>query len=223
MRRELFPLVSADVALFSLGDDRLQVLLARRALAPHAGLWSLPGAVLKPERDRSLEDTARRALREKLGVEVPYLHQLKVFDGAERDPRGWSLSILYFALLSRDTVQAAAQSKVDDVRWVDADTVKRLAFDHDEHVKAARDALRRRVREQALPFPLMPAKFTLTQLQRVVELILREGPNDPLVLDKGAFRRRLAGNMDLEPAEGEFERGAQRPAQLYRAAPDFRF
>jgi ADP-ribose pyrophosphatase YjhB (NUDIX family) len=162
-------------------------------------------------------------LREKLGVEVPYLRQLKVFDGVGRDPRGWSLSILYCALLSQDAVQAAARSKVDDVRWVDANTVGRLAFDHSEHVAAARDALRGRVRDQALPLHLMPEKFTLTQLQRVCELILRDGSDDPLALDKGAFRRRLARSEDFAPVEGEFERGAQRPAQLYRVAPGFRF
>lgn len=223
MSRDLYPLVSADVALFSLGDEVLQVLLARRTQAPFKGLWALPGSVLKPELDRGLEDTARRALREKLGVDVPYLQQLKVFDGATRDPRGWSLSVLHCALLSRDVVQAAARSKVDDVHWVDADAISKLAFDHRQQVAEARDELRRRVRDQALPLHLLPERFTLSQLQRVCELILREGADDPLTLDKGAFRRRLAGSNDFEPVVGEFVRGPQRPAQLYRATLGFRF
>lgn len=223
MNHKLFPLVSADIALFSLGDDRLQVLLVRRTDAPHKGHWALPGAVLKPEIDQRLEDTARRALREKLGVEVPFLQQLRVFDGPLRDPRGWSVSVLYCALLQRDRVRATAQFRVDEICWADADAVGDLAFDHRAHVAAARDDLRGRVRDRALPLHLLPEKFTLTQLQRVCELVLRQDSSDPLALDKGAFRRRLTGCQDFEAVEGEFERGPQRPAQLYRASPGFRF
>ena len=92
MTKTLFPLVSADVALFSIGDGCLQVLLVQRAQAPAAGQWALQGAVLKPDIDRDLEATARRALRDKISVEVPYLEQLQTFAGADRDPRGWSLA-----------------------------------------------------------------------------------------------------------------------------------
>ena len=59
MTKQLYPLVSADVALFSIGDGCLQVLLVQRAQEPAAGQWALPGAVLKPEIDRDLEATAR--------------------------------------------------------------------------------------------------------------------------------------------------------------------
>ena len=63
----------------------------------------------------------------------------------------------------------------------------------------------------------LPPKFTLTQLQRTVEAILgRE-------VEKSAFRRRLKGDATLEEVPGEFERGVQRPAQLYRASEGFVF
>jgi 8-oxo-dGTP diphosphatase len=64
---------------------------------------------------------------------------------------------------------------------------------------------------------LLPAKFTLTDLQRACEAILgRE-------LDKGAFRRKIADQPTLVLVPGEYVRGPQRPAQLYRAAADFSF
>jgi 8-oxo-dGTP diphosphatase len=64
---------------------------------------------------------------------------------------------------------------------------------------------------------LLPAKFTLTDLQRACEAILGRA------LDKGAFRRKVADQPTLIPVRGEFLRGAQRPAQLYRAAAHFNF
>ena len=137
MSRQLFPLVSADVALFSIGDRCLQVLLVQRSQEPAAGRWALPGAVLKPDVDHDLEATARRALRDKVSVEVPFLEQLRTFAGADRDPRGWSLGVLHYALLPRDQVQAVVRSKVEDARWADADIghaadfMKRLVGDSD--------------------------------------------------------------------------------------------
>lgn len=224
MSRQLYPLVSADVALFSIGDGCLQVLLVQRAQEPAAGKWALPGAVLKPEIDRDLEATARRALRDKISVEVPYLAQLHAFAGADRDPRGWSLGVLYYALLPREQVQALVRRKVEVVRWANADTEGRdLAFDHAEQLRAARSALRQRVGEHALPLHLMPERFTLTQLQRVCEVIQAPGGGEIVALDKGAFRRRFAGSPDIVAIPGEFEGGAQRPAQLFRVAPGFRF
>jgi len=222
MKTILNPLVSADVALFSIGEGVLQVLLVKRALEPQKGAWALPAAVLKPEIDRHLESTARRALRDKLGVEVPYLQQVRTFDGADRDPRGWSLSVLHYALLTRDLVHARPVSRVDNVRWADANDAGDLAFDHAEQLAVARSVLLDRVRD-ALPLHLMPQKFTLTQLQRVCELILTTNRRKPATLDKGAFRRRWARSPDLVAVPDEFETGVQRPAQLYRAAPGFRF
>jgi 8-oxo-dGTP diphosphatase len=224
MAKMLYPLVSADVALFSVGGDRLQVLLVQREQDPAAGAWALPGAILKPQEDEDLESTARRALHEKIGVEVPYLEQLRTFAGARRDPRGWSVAVLHCALLPRDRVQAVVRAAVEQVRWFDADEVGQpLAFDHERQLQLAREALRQRVQEHALPLHLMPERFTLTQLQRVCEAILAHGSGKDFKLDKGAFRRRFARSTDIVEIPGEFEHGAQRPAQLFRVAPGFRF
>lgn len=215
---KLFPLVSADVALFSVGEDRLQVLLVKRAQDPHLGRWALPGAVLKPELDRDLERTARRALRDKVSVEVPHLEQVGTFSGSDRDPRGWSIGVLFLALLPRDQVQAIVRSKIEAVKWADADNAGRgLAFDHALQLGAARQALRDKVDRYALPLHLLPERFTLTELQRSCEAILGHS------LDKSVFRRRLKTSLDIVELADEFARGAQRPAQLYRARDGFSF
>ena len=136
--RPLFPLVLADVALFSVADDRLQVLLTKRARAPAAGRWALPGGILKPALDVSLEDTALRVLRDKVHVDIPHIEQVHTFSGPSRDERGWSVTVLFYALLPRDRLQAAVSPKVEEVRWSDAaDPGVQLAFDHEALLAAA--------------------------------------------------------------------------------------
>lgn len=218
MITKLFPLVSSDVALFSVDDGKLHVLLVKRAQAPFLGRWALPGAVLKPEVDVDLEATARRALRDKVSVEVPYLEQVGTFSGADRDPRGWSIGALFLALLPRDQVNAIVRSKVEAVKWADADHASRaLAFDHGSQLSVALRTLRDKVDRYALPLHLLPERFTLTELQRSCEAILGRP------LDKSVFRRRLKNSSDIVEVPDAYVRGAQRPAQLYRARDGFRF
>ncbi len=214
----LFPLISADVALFSVEQDSLQVLLVRRAQEPEAQRWALPGAVLKPDRDTDLEATVRRALRDKVSVEIPHLEQVRTYGGQDRDPRGWSIAVLFYALLPRDQVQAVVRSKVEAVKWADASKPgARLAFDHGVQLADALGVLQAKVERYALPLHLLPERFTLTELQRTCEAVLGRP------LDKSAFRRRLKVSEDLEVIPDEFVVGPQRPAQLYRARVGFQF
>jgi len=216
---QLHPLVSADVALFSLVDGVLSVLLVQRANDPERARWALPGGVLDPARDRSLEDTARRTLRDKTGLRVvPYLTQVHTYGGPDRDPRGWSISVLFHALLPYDQVPAVVGNRVEAVTWRDTGRLGRgLAFDHARLVAEALARLHDVVGSRVLPLHLLPEQFTLTELQTVVERILG------VPLEKSAFRRRLKDDPSLEPIEGAFQGGRQRPAQLYRAAQGFVF
>jgi len=217
-RKRLFPIVTADVALFTLADYRLRVLLIRRANNPTPGGWALPGTVLKPDLDRNVDDAALRALASKTRVVLPHLEQVTTSSGPDRDPRGWSVSVLYYALLPSDQVQAVAGDKTEAIEWCDPERPgHRLTFDHSQLLARALATLQDKVERGALPLHLLPAKFTLTDLQRACEAILgRE-------LDKGAFRRKIADEPTLVLVPGEYVRGPQRPAQLYRAAADFSF
>lgn len=215
--RELFPLVGVDIALFSVDQGRLQVLLVRRAEEPAAKQWALPGGILKPHLDNSLEAAARRVLAHKVSVELPLVEEVCTFSGPDRDPRGWSISVLFYALLPRDKVKALVRNKVEALEWVDATAPgHRLAFDHAQHLTAAVQKLRAKVDAGKLPLHLLPEKFTLTQLQKTIEAILgRE-------VDKSSFRRQLKNSPALVELD-EYERGAQRPAQLFKATEWFRF
>ena len=217
MNKQLYPLVGVDVALFSVDEQGLKVLLAKRSEEPEAKRWALPGGLLKPHLDKSLEHAARRVLADKVSVELLHVDEVKTFSGPDRDSRGWSVSVLYYALLPRDNIGAVVRSKVEALEWVDATSPgHHLAFDHFEQLDAAVFKLRAKVAADVLPLHLLPEKFTLTELQKVVELIVGHP------LDKSSFRRRLRDSKDLVELD-EYVRGAQRPAQLFKASETFSF
>lgn len=215
---KLYPLVMADIALFTVQDRQLQVLLVKRKEEPAAGKWALPGGFLLPKIDADLDATARRVLLRKTQVDVPHLEQVTTVSGASRDPRGWSVCSLYYALLPHDRIGAVRGEKTEAVAWCNASKPQfPCAFDHAILLEMAVEKLRDKVRQHALPLHLLPAEFTLTQLQQTCEAIQGHA------LDKSVFRRRIKDDPSLVTIDGLFVRGSQRPAQLYQAVKSFRF
>lgn len=205
------PLVTVDLVIFSIVDDRLVVLLVRRPddeREPFPGRWALPGGFVDVNQDRSLPDCAVRKLREKTGVKAPYLEQLASWGDSERDPRGWSVTSAYFALitLSADQTEAPIPGAPES-QWVEVEEArrKRLAFDHSQILAAAVARLRSKVEYTSLPAFLLTEPFTLPQLQHTYEVVLgRE-------VDKSAFRKRMLDAAFLEEVgmvEGVFGRAA---------------
>jgi 8-oxo-dGTP diphosphatase len=205
---------SVDVVLLTVHDGSLQVALLERDHDPFRGVLALPGGFIHPEEDRDTHDAARRMLRDKAGIVSPYLEQLATFSGRARDPRGWSLSVAYYALVSHDVV---ARSGHRGVRLLPAADAEELPFDHARIVAAALERLQSKSSYSSLPVYLCGPTFTLPELQAVYELVLGEPIN------KVSFRRKMEELDLLEPIEGARTSGkAHRPAQLYRLREKFR-
>ncbi|AVP58729.1 NUDIX hydrolase [Pulveribacter suum] len=206
-------LCTVDAVLLTLQQGALQVLLARRERAPFAGTWALPGGFIHPQEDADAQASALRVLQDKAGVRPPYLEQLATFSGPARDPRGWSLAVVYCALVPAERLQGLG----DGVRLVNVDEVPALPFDHGAIVCQALERVRGKSQYSSLPVHLCGEQFTLPQLQAVYEAVLGEP------LNKVSFRRKMDELAMLEPVPGALQGGgAHRPAQLYRLRPAFR-
>jgi ADP-ribose pyrophosphatase YjhB (NUDIX family) len=205
-------LTTVDVVIFAIRDHRLHVLLVHRPAGvdePFPDVWALPGGFVDIVRDKDLEACAVRKLKEKTGMVSPYLEQLGSWGSVYRDPRGWSATHAYFALIP---AVPTTGSDATDAQWfpISAGRVKpKLAFDHGDILEAAVQRLRNKVEYTSLPAYLMPPEFTLPDLQRVYEIVL-DRP-----LEKSAFRTRMLGADLIEPV-ARMRRGPNRPAQLYR-------
>jgi len=207
------PLTSVDLVIFTLQGERLQVLLVERGEHPYKGRWSLPGGFIDLQRDKDLDATATRKLREKTGVDISYLEQLQGFGSATRDPRGWSATFAYFALIDAQGVLLSHGGNSSAASWMPVEELAGridLAFDHGAIVEAALQRLRAKVEYTSLPVHLLTPEFTLSDLQQVYETILGRA------VDKSAFRKRIKEGDFLEEIPGKLRHASNRPAQLYR-------
>jgi len=205
---------TVDVVLLTLRDDALQVALLKRDRDPFEGVPALPGGFIHFDEDGDARDAALRVLRDKTGIVPPYLEQLASFSGPARDPRGWSVSIVYYALVPYEVIAAGGHP---DVKLASVDKPLHLPFDHRAIVDTAVERLRGKSQYSSLPCHLAGETFTLPQLQRIYEALMGEP------LNKVSFRRKMTEMDMLEPVEGAFSAGgAHRPAQLYRLKPGLR-
>lgn len=209
------PYTTVDVVIFSVLDDALKVLLVQRPSGtsePYPGLWALPGGLVNVALDEDLLACARRKLLEKTAVASPYLEQLGSWGSATRDPRGWSATHAYFALIPTQDIEPAKGANAADVAWFEVDHLlqaPRLAFDHANILRAAVERLRSKVEYTSLPAFLLPEPFTLPQLQRTYEVILGRA------VDKSGFRTRMLAADFLEEV-GLVESDSHRPPMGYR-------
>ncbi len=206
------PALTVDVVIFTLRENRLQVLLIQRGEEPYAGMWALPGGFVHLE--ESLEVAALRELKEETGVEEAYLEQLYTYGDCNRDPRGRVITVAYYALIPADApIRLEGGHDVTQARWFPADELPALAFDHTQIIAYALRRLRYKLEYTAVGFELLPEEFTLSSLQGTYEIILGEK------LDKRNFRRRILEANIIEPTP--YRRGGEgRPARLYRYRPD---
>lgn len=207
------PLTSVDTVIFTIIEEKVHVLITNRKDFPFKSQWAIPGGFIDVKNDSSIEETALRKLKEKTGYQVPYLEQLGAIGNGNRDPRGWSVTVTYFALVNADDV-----SYDNDSRWCELNSEgflnEKLAFDHNELILEAFQRLRSKAQYTTIALHVLPEKFTLSELQQSFEIILGGK------LNKSGFRRRIIKGNVVEEIKGESKQTATRKAQLYRKSED---
>ena len=206
------PSVTVDIALFTVRDSQLHVLLIQRKDWPFAGQWALPGGFVRP--DETLDAAAARELAEETGVSRVLLEQLRTFGAPGRDPRTWVITVAYTALVASDALLLRADTDAADARWCPPDAPPGpLAFDHQSILDHALHSLRARLSVSLdVAAALLPARFTLSGLQEVYEILLGRP------VDKRNFRKWVLSAGSLS-STGDEQRGRHRPALLYEFVP----
>jgi 8-oxo-dGTP diphosphatase len=106
----------------------MKLLLIKRKNPPFEGKWALPGGFV--EIDETLEEAAKRELKEETGISNIDLKQLHTFGAIDRDPRGRNISVVYYGLLDGEKISIKADSDACEVKWFPIEKLPELAFDH---------------------------------------------------------------------------------------------
>ena len=196
------PIATVDAGLLTLEEGILKVVVHKRSKEPFQESYALPGGYFHTNEDANAEDAITRVIKEKVGINDIFVEQLFTASGKDRDPRGWSLSVVFLGLFPAGTLHKGLE-------LMDVDNLPTLAFDHNAIVAAAVTRLKGKGAYSTLPAHLLNAPFSLGQLQKVYETIL------DVTLDASAFRRKIAALDLLEQTEGTTT-GRGRPGKLWK-------
>lgn len=203
-QKHKFAVIATDVAILTVKDKQLNVLLMKKDREPYEGYWAIPGGLVRPDED--LNHSARRHLADTLKNTGVFMEQLYTFGDVPRDPSGRVVSVAYFALIHHEMIHL----KTHGIVAVPLKALPQMAYDHKTIVRCALERLQIKIEYTNIVHNLLPEEFTLTELQETYEIILdRE-------LDKRNFRKRIQALNIIEKTGNKTRGVAHRPAMLYR-------
>jgi 8-oxo-dGTP diphosphatase len=203
----LGPGLAVDTVVMTIKDDRLHVLLIQIGSGPYKDRWALPGGLVNL--GEIPEQAAIRALSNKTNIKVGHLEQLFTFGELDRDVRAQIVSVAYMLLIpDPSALDVRPQDFYTAIKWVPITELPKMAFDHKKIAELAYRRLQDKVNYSTIASSLLSEEFTLTQLQKVYEIILG------MDIDKRNFRKKMLALGIIQSTE-KIQRSAFRPAELY--------
>ena len=224
--RNINPTLSVDCVIFGFSTNQLKVLLIERTFIDPSGIQikdhKLPGDFISIDEDLDL--AAARTLEELTGLRDIFLSQFAVFGKPDRISRQedmeWLLdttgldihrvvTTAYFSLLNIGDTNTEFAIK-NSASWMDVKHIPKLAFDHAGIIEAGLKHLQSCLRSEPIGFEMLPAKFTIRELQTLYEVIL------DCALDNRNFRKKILKSSYLVQLNEKQAGVAHKPAYYYR-------
>lgn len=203
--RQSFAVLATDIAVLTVTENDLRVLLTTAKSQNFSGIPTLPGGLVGVAEMSS--DAAERILKDVLRSVDFYKEQLYTFDDPKRDPAGRVVSVAYLMLIPWGVAKNIVKGEAS---WVSMKSLPKLAYDHDQVVSAAVKRIVGKFRYTNIVFSLMPLEFKLSDLQKVYEIVLG------VKLDKRNFVKKMKSLKLLTKTGHKVEGEAHRPAVLYK-------
>lgn len=231
MERKLLTNLSVDCVIFGFDLDKLKVLLVERTLKSPDGKdvvfsdHTLTGYHIFEDED--LDAAAKRIVKDLTGLENLTFEQFYTFGDLNRlnhpNDQAWLeqfgdvfssrvVTVGYYSLLPTTSMKIIQKERV--VNWFDVDKIDNLAYDHKLILEKALEHLRYKVQNEPIGFDLLPAKFTLSQMQKLYEEVLGAK------FDKRNFRKKVSQMNYVVPLKEKQQGVAHKPAQLYMFSPE---
>lgn len=203
--KRAFAVLATDTAVLSVDGNELKVLLTKAKSVNFKGLPTLPGGLVGLA--EKSQEAAKRILKDVLNSTNFYMEQLYTFDDPGRDPAGRVVSVAYLMLIPWDR---AIKITGPEATWYAVKNLPKLAYDHNEVVKAAVKRLSGKITYTNIVCGLMKEEFTLSDLQKTYEIIMEKK------LDKRNFVKKMKSLKLVAKTGHKVQGGAHRPAALYK-------
>ena len=196
-------IISVDIVMFTIQDDKLKILLLKRHIEPYIWFWALPGTPIR--QTETAEWSVGRMLYEKLWLSKIYYEQLYTFTWLARDPRNRAVS-LSFMSVSRNfgTPKWEYLTQYHEIKKLPP-----MAFDHQEIIRYAYQRLKYKLEYTNIAQHFLAKYFTLTELQNIYEVILG------YTFDTRNFRKKIKSLNIVKPTGKKQDNVKNRPAELY--------
>ncbi|UZR92255.1 NUDIX hydrolase [Chondrinema litorale] len=208
--------ISIDCVVFGYHEKSLKILLLKMKGAKK---WGLPGGFVR--KDLPIQEAASQILEERTGAKNIYLHQFKAFGNLNRSEdlyEGMSkelwfndrfVSLGYYSLVNFKNVSPVVDDMSDECEWRDINDLPPLMMDHEQIFDEALIQLRRDLNYKPVGLNLLPEKFTMSELQKLYEIILDKE------LNRGNFYRKMTRYGILNKLDEIRKGGAHKSPNLY--------
>jgi 8-oxo-dGTP diphosphatase len=195
---------SIDLVLATAMGNELAILLARSSSDRER--WSLPWRI--PQAGETFDATVARIAQDALGEPAAWMEQIGAFGDGKRHPSDADVSVAHLGLVPHETV-----SPRTGYTWFQMADLPPLSPRQRAMVEGATNTIQSSLDQAPIAFRLLPATFTLSELQQMYQLLLGKR------LHKASFRRALQAAWLVEPTDEWRSEGRGRPAQLFRYLP----
>ena len=195
--------------LFTVDKGIVKVLLVKRTNEPFNGYWALPGGAMY--NNETLEDGARRELKEKTGLENIKLELGNIFDDVNRSKLQRMIGVSFLGVINTKGIELQKETmKTSNADFFAIDKVPRLAYDHNLVIDKSLAILKEKILKSSILKDLLPEEFTLPELQKVYETLLNKE------LDRRNFRKKLLNDGIICDVNKDAVFNGKKPAKLYR-------
>ncbi len=222
---KLVPGQSIDCVIIGFENNELKVLIQKLM---NLNKWVVPGGFIF--KDEGMDHAAIRILKERTGIDLPFLEQFKTFGDTDRRKKAESMKVYksfnisgpaldwlqqrfittgYLSLVDINKCSIQSDSLSDESKWVSLDKIPQLLFDHNQIVDSAIDYLKNQLNYLPVGIEMLPKKFTIKELQNLYESILKKP------LDRGNFQRKILKLDILVRHEKHLAGGAHKAPFLY--------
>lgn len=216
---------SVDCVIIGFDQDGLKVLVMKWK---GRDMHCLPGGFILKEED--LDKAAIRVLKERAGIELPFLEQFSTFGRVDRrDDHSLAhnfrmlklpdttiqwfeqrfITTGFLSLVDMDKCDPMPDMMSESIGWYGIDELPNLIFDHEAIVKKAVQYVQNQINYLPIGITLLPEKFTMKELQHLYESILEKK------LDRGNFQRKMLKLGIFIRHEKQHEGGAHKAPYLY--------